>query len=333
MIIDFEQMKSELARVLADHGMRREHAEESAEMFTWNTIDGIASHGVNRFPRVIEYLKKGYIDIHAAPQKVKSLGAIEQWDGKLGMGNTNAKFCMNRAMELASEHGIGCVALANTNHWMRGGAYGWQAAERGYAAMCWTNTQPNMPPWGAKNRKIGNNPFIAAIPRSKGSVVVDMALAQYSYGKIEQAGMNGDMLPYPGGFDRDGNLTSDPHALSETWRVLPIGYWKGSGMSIALDLLTASLAGGNSVRAVGELGGDEYAVCQTFIAFDLDGLNGQSWVDTLVDHTVSDLKSAEKADADSEILYPGERALRTRQRNLKNGMEVNDTVWETIKKL
>lgn len=35
-------------------------------------------------------------------------------------------------MELAKEHGIGLVALRNTTHWMRGGAYAWRMAEKGF---------------------------------------------------------------------------------------------------------------------------------------------------------------------------------------------------------
>lgn len=58
---------------------------------------------------------------------------------------------MDRAIELASDHGIGPVALRNANHWMRGGSYGWQAAEKGYIGICWTNSIAVMPPWGRKS--------------------------------------------------------------------------------------------------------------------------------------------------------------------------------------
>ena len=72
---------------------------------------------------------------------------------------------MDRAVELAKQYGIGVVALGNNNHWMRGGSYGWQAADQGCIGICWSNTQPNMPAWGGIDKKIGNNPFIMAIPR------------------------------------------------------------------------------------------------------------------------------------------------------------------------
>ncbi len=149
----------------------------------------------------------------------------------------NARLAMKRACELAQEYGVGLVALGNNNHWMRGGSYGWQAADAGMIGICWSNTMPNMPAWGGKNRKIGNNPFIMAIPRSNGNhAVIDCAVSQFSYGKIEEARLKGQQLPVPGGYDSSGNLTTDPGEIEKTWRVLPMGYWKGSGISIALDL-------------------------------------------------------------------------------------------------
>ena len=100
-------------------------------MFADTTQSGVYSHGVNRFPRFIQQLEKGDIDPAAKASKVLSLGAIEQWDAHQAIGNLTAKEMMDRAMALADQHGIGVVALKNANHWMRGGGYGWQAAEKG----------------------------------------------------------------------------------------------------------------------------------------------------------------------------------------------------------
>jgi 3-dehydro-L-gulonate 2-dehydrogenase len=97
---------------------------------------------------------------------------MERWDGRRGPGNLNAHASMARAIALAREHGVGCVALANTNHWMRGGSYGWQAAEAGVIGICWTNTLANVPPWGASEPRIGNNPLVVAVPRADGHVVL-----------------------------------------------------------------------------------------------------------------------------------------------------------------
>jgi 3-dehydro-L-gulonate 2-dehydrogenase len=329
----YEQIKEELARVLVKYGMEPDSADQSARLFADNTLDGVASHGVNRFPRVISYIEKGYINVAARPTLVSSSGALEKWDGNLGMGNLNARHCMNRAIELAGTYGIGLVALRNTNHWMRGGAYGWQAANAGYVGMCWTNTQPNMPAWGAKDRRIGNNPFVIALPRKEGHVVLDAAMAQYSYGKIEETAYAGNQLPFPGGYDDAGNLTTDPAAIKKTWRVLPIGFWKGSGFSIVLDMLASVLAEGNSTYEVGKLGDDEYALSQVLIAIDIRKSTDAEYAENMMNETIADIKASVPVSEQERIMYPGERAMMTRRKNIANGIEIDDAVWKTITSL
>ena len=235
----FEALKKGLQK----HGVGEQVAADCAQLLVENSLDGIYSHGVNRYPRLISYLDKGYIRPQNRPECVESFAALEVWDGNLGMGNTNAKICMERAIQLSRQYGIGCVALRNTNHWMRGGAYGLQAADAGCIGICWTNTQPNMPAWGAKDRRIGNNPLIISIPKENGHIMVDAAMAQFSYGAIESAKLAGKQLPVPGGYDSQGKITTDPAEIEKTWRVLPIGFWKGSGFSVALDLIAACLSG------------------------------------------------------------------------------------------
>lgn len=328
--IKFEDLKAQFKRVLIKKGADDATADLSAQLMTETSCDGVYSHGVNRFPRVIEYIDKGYIDLKAQPTCTKQMEAFERWDGHLGLGNVNAKLAMDRAIELSHQYGIGAVALGNTNHWLRGGTYGWQAANAGCVGICWTNTQPNMPAWGAKDRRIGNNPFIMSIPREGGHVVVDMAMAQYSYGQMEATAMRGDMLPVPGGYDEQGNISCDPVAISKTWRVLPIGFWKGSSMSIVLDLVAAVLSGGRSTKRVGDLGSDEYGLSQMLIALDVTAMAGQDYLQDAVNEVLDNIRASERVNPDTPILYPGQKELAVRNDNLQNGIPVDDAVWQRI---
>ncbi len=269
----------------------------------------------------------------AKPSKVSSMGAFERWDGHLGLGNVNAKLSMDRAVELAREFGIGCVALANTNHWLRGGSYGWQAAAAGCIGICWTNTQPNMPAWGGRDRRIGNNPLIMAVPRKQGPVVVDIAMAQFSYGQMESTAMRGEQLPVPGGYDAQGHLTSDPNEIAKTGRVLPIGYWKGSSLALVMDLIATVLSGGRSTVGIGKLGSDEYSLSQMFIAMDATRIAGEDYLASAVNEVLENIQDSTRVDADQAVLYPGQRSMTNRMNNLANGIPVNDAVWSRIKSL
>lgn len=326
-----EELSAVMQNKLEKYGVGSDIAKTCADLLVENSIDGIYSHGVNRFPRIISYLEKGYIKPNNKPQKIMGCGAFERWDGNLGMGNTNAKICMDRAITLAHEFGIGCVAIRNTNHWMRGGAYGLQAADAGCIGICWTNTQPNMPAWGAKDRRIGNNPLVMCVPYQKGHVMMDGAMAQFSYGAIESAKLAGKMLPVPGGFDSAGNITTDPSEIEKTWRVLPIGYWKGSSMSILLDMIAACLSDGNTVPEIGKLSEDEFSLSQVLIAIDTKStqMNTERIVQTIID----DLKASDRVNEDQDVLYPNEMSYPTREDNLKNGIPVYEGVWESILKL
>lgn len=304
---------------------------DAATVFAQNSLDGIYSHGINRFPRVVEYLDKGEINPDVVATCEMSMGAIERWEGHRGFGPLNAKQAMDRAIELAKQYGIGMVALGNSNHWMRGGSYGWQAANAGCIGICWSNTMPNMPAWGGKDRKIGNNPLILAVPKSNGDhVVVDCAVSQFSYGKIEEARLKGQQLPVPGGYDEDGNLTTDPAAIEKTWRVLPMGYWKGSGISVLLDLISTVLTNANSVQKIGTFG-DEIGLSQIMIAIDPAKFNDAETTDRIVDELVADIKSSVPAQEGGKVFYPGEIEINNRKENMENGIPVIEEKWNAIR--
>jgi 3-dehydro-L-gulonate 2-dehydrogenase len=334
MRIPHDMMTREFERILKSRGVADIDARDAAQMFTEASLDGVYSHGVNRFPRWIEFIDKGYIDIQAKPALVSAMGAFERWNGNRGMGNLNAKLAMARAIALAHAHGIGLVAIGNTNHWMRGGSYGWQAANAGCVGICWTNTMPNMPAWGAKDCRIGNNPFVMSVPRSDGRhVVVDMAMAQFSYGKLEETHLKGARLPVAGGYDSNGELTTDPLEIEKTGRVLPVGFWKGSGLSMAPDLIAAILSAGFTTADIGKRCKDEYGVSQVLIAINPLHFNTPTFTDEIVDRVIADVKASQPAFEGSEIRYPGERDFRVRRENLTEGIPVVPEIWAKIQAL
>jgi 3-dehydro-L-gulonate 2-dehydrogenase len=329
ILIQAEDMRHEFMRILVKHGFTQEKAEHCSDIFVNNSIDGVITHGVNRFARFILYINEGCINVQAEPSLIKNLGAIEQWDGNLAPGPLNAVFCTNRAMELASNSGIGCVALANTNHWMRGGSYGWQAARKGFGFIGWTNTLGNIPAWGAVDSRIGNNPIVFAVPYKNEAIVLDMAMSQFSYGKMEIAKLKHEQLPFPGGYNANGELTTDPSEILETWRTLPIGYWKGAGLGLLLDIFATVLSGGLPTHEISKFK-YEHRLSQVFIVFDLSKFDEHHSLHKSIEQIIDDFHASVKESEDSAIRYPGERVLFQRKNHLKNGIPVEKSIWESI---
>ena len=324
--ITADRMRGTFSIVLQQAGFSIKKADACAAIFTRNSCDGVYTHGLNRFPVFVDLVRKGLVDSQAVPTLISMHGLIEQWDGNLGPGMLNGKHCMERAIMLAEESGIGCVAIRNTNHWMRGGTYGWQAAERGYIGICFTNTIANMPPWGGIDPRLGNNPLVIAVPRSIGHVVLDMAMSQFSFGKLLQYQSEENELPLAGGYDQEGELSTNPGDIIESQRLLPVGFWKGSGLSLMLDLLATVLSGGRSTAEITDAG-EEFGVSQVFISMKPSDSN---LCGSLTEQIITFTKSSTPVDALKTVSYPGEHTLKTRIENQSAGIPVDEKIWNEV---
>ncbi|MBW3544005.1 MAG: 3-dehydro-L-gulonate 2-dehydrogenase [Bacteroidetes bacterium] len=329
--IPYAQLVQTLEKILMRYRFSQERAHLCATLFAKASLDGVASHGLNRFSTFLQMIEEGYVQPAAEPALKEAYGPFERWDGKLGPGPLNAHHCMDRAISLAKSNGIGCVALGNTNHWMRGGNYGWQAVENDCIGICFTNTKPNMPAWGGAAPVLGNNPLVVAIPRQNGPLVLDMAMSQFSYGKMSSYLRAGQQLPYDGGFDAKGRLSRDPAHMLEKELALPIGLWKGAGLSLMLDVLAAVLAEGQATHQIGQQGA-EWGVSQVFLCFSLEKLGIANYPVDKIDAIIEQLMATTVFEG-REVRYPGERTLQTRSTNLKEGVPVERAIWEEVLKI
>lgn len=332
LTIQFDEMQKLLYLLFRKYSFTEEKAKLLAKTYTETTLDGVNSHGINRVPLFIEYIENGVIKVDAEAEKSEAFGSIERWNGHSGPGIINAIKCTDRAVALAKENGMGMVALRNNNHWMRGGTYGWHAADKGCISILFTNTQPNMPPWGGKHSRLGNNPFIVGIPRKEGHVVLDMAISQFAFGTINNYRLKGEKLPYAGGWDDQDELSKDPEKILGNERGLPIGYWKGSALSMVLDMLATLLSAGKSTYKIGQ---DAYetGVSQIFLCVYPEIFGDGGLQEKLLEEIINYTHDVEPMKKGGSTYYPGERTLQTRRKNLKEGIPISNEVWEQVVKL
>jgi 3-dehydro-L-gulonate 2-dehydrogenase len=178
-----------------------------------------------------------------------------------------------------------------------------------------------MAPWGAKTKKVGNNPLVIAVPRASGNhVVLDMAMSQYSMGKLAIFQAAGTPSPTPAGFDAHGNITSDPAAVINGGSGMPIGLWKGTGLALMLDLVASILSAGLSTADLAHEKW-EHKVSQLFLAIDTRQLHAPEIADRII---------AAYQHGNESTLYPGERVLRFRHESERSGVPIDAAVWNEI---
>lgn len=331
-LVTVDQLQNEYERILLKRGMEKASATKLAAGFVEMANEGTYSHGINRFPVFIEQVDQGQIKLNATPECVNKFAALEQWDCRFGPGVLNGLICAERAMELAAQYGIGLVAMRNSNHWMRGGAYVLKMARKGFAGIASTNSVAVMPAWGGKDHRIGSNPLIIAMPGNP-PVLVDCSMSQYSYGQLQNYVLADKELPVVGGFDDDGNLTTDPHVLWKNKRLLPMGFWKGSSMSIVLDMLLTALSGGYSVPALTEDMKAEFGVSQLLIAIDLNKTMSADALQHEMKRIRDYVLASEPAETGKVMIAGAEIQEFIDKHKRQGGIEIHDEIWQKITQL
>jgi 3-dehydro-L-gulonate 2-dehydrogenase len=160
-----------------------------------------------------------------------------------------------------------------------------------------------------------------------------MAMSQFSYGALSAYAARGAQLPVPGGYDASGNLTTDPAAIEASGRALAIGYWKGSGLSLVLDMLAAMLSGGHAAHQIPRESTRESGVSQVFLAIDPSSFASRPDLDRIAAGVLQSLLDATPIDPTRPIRYPGEQTLHLREENLRLGVPVDPTVWAKLQSL
>ena len=152
-------------------------------------------------------------------------------------------------------------------------------------------------------------------------------MSQFSYGALSMYRQKGQPLPVDGGFDAEGHLTRDPAAIEASQRLLPIGYWKGSGLAFVLDMLAALLSGGLATHQIPTDPLRETSLSQVFLALDLRQLQPAEECADTADVIVSSLLKSNPG----AVRYPGQQVRETRAENLSRGLPVRENLWEQLR--
>ena len=178
---------------------------------------------------------------------------------------------------------------------------------------------------GSSSPAIGNNPLVLAAPGNNGEhLVLDIAMSQFSMGRLNTHRMTDEPLPVAGGVDKDGNPSTDAAAILDGGHSWPMGFWKGSGLAILLDALAAILADGNDTADISAKRKGDHGPSQVYLVFQPNKLGGRD----ASQRTAALIQHLAHVNPDSR--YPGQAAIQNRQRSATDGIWVDDGVWQSL---
>ena len=301
-------------------GVPEHVAAVEAEIGAEVDLCGVHTHGARLLPTMVEHLKEGRTNGAPELKAVVEYPASALYETDRGLGRYVSAVCMDRAVAMASEYGIGAVAVRGVAHWGRAHSYALRAAGRGMIGLCFTNAIVNFAAWGTSAPTLGNNPFAIGVPGDP-PAVLDLAMSQSSVSRVRMAAQAGERVPLGWGLDAEGRPTDDPQSIIDSGRFLPMGEHKGSGLAFMVELLTAGLSNGLLCFEQGTLhnptdtaGGS----AKLFIAIRSYG----DWLPGRLAELVDHLKDAPPAPDQGEAQWPGEGSFRRQQAYLDSGIEL-----------
>ncbi len=313
-------------------GVPDEDAALVADTLVKADLWGHQSHGVLRAPWYLERLRNGVVRAVAETNFVVDAGAVAVLDGGDSLGQAVAVRAARSAIARAKQHGVGAVAVRNSNHFGTAMYYTRIAAAEGCVGILSTNASPSMAPWGGAKKAVGNNPWSIAAPAGRHPpMVLDIANTSVARGKIYLAKNRGQPIPDGWAIDAEGRPTTDPlAALAGT--VLPMAGHKGYAISVMMDVISGVLSGARFLSGVhGPYEPKQKSGAgHLFIALDVAAFRPLADFEADIEAMIAELKSVPSAPGTEEIYYPGEIEIRNEARQRETGL---DLATETISAL
>ena len=305
---DAEGLRSFCSQALARAGAREKDAALVADGLIAADLRGVHSHGALRVGVYVDRLRAGSINPDAKLEIVGDSGAVLVADAQAGPGIATAVRAMDLAIARSKAHGIAAVGVRNSNHCGMLAHFAMRALPAGIGVAV-SNADSQVAPWGARAKFLGTNPLAVAVPaREEPPIVLDMATSVVAHAKVKGAADRGETIPPEWAVDDAGRPTSDPRAAL-AGALLAFGGFKGSGISILIDLLAGILPGGRSGPEIVPLYqrlSEPQGVGHIFIVLDVAAFEPLEAFTARVDETVRRIRALPPASGAARAFLPGE---------------------------
>ena len=335
-------LESLVRDIFVANGCAAEEAGDISRHLLGANLAGHDSHGVARVPRYVEWQRAGYVVAGKRAEVVADGGGFLVIDGGFGFGQTVAPQATAFGIERALERGAAVVALRNSGHIGRAGAYAEQAVAAGLVSVHFVNVAGSVmvAPFGGAERRFSTAPFSVGVPTAP-PVVLDFATSRVAEGKVLVASNGGKPLPPDALIEPDGRLSGDPRTLYGDYErtgqrsaagglgaIRAFGEHKGSGLAFACELLAGALTGGGCAGPVAERGRIANGMLSVYISPKHFGTEAD-FLRTAQDY-VAWVKSCRPIEPDGEVLAPGEPEARLRAERLRDGVPLQPDTWNSI---
>ena len=288
--------------------------------------------GLEKLFRYTRRVSNGGIVADAPMTWLVDAPAYALLDAAKGFGYVAAHRAMTRAVEKAKSSGIAMVGVRHSNHFGIAGYHALTAAKQGLIGWACTNAAAEMAPWGSAKVVLGTNPWGIAIPRdAEHAIVLDMALTMSGKGMMRWYEREKRPMPDSWALTPDGQVTTDP-AAARSGPLLPIGEYKGYGLSLFTDVIAGVMTG--ALFGLDVFQDDQnFDVGHMLIAIDPAALMPAADFQRRLEALVGQVKGAAPIDPERPVMLPGEIEFRRMAERGTSGIPVARETVEQLREL
>jgi L-2-hydroxycarboxylate dehydrogenase (NAD+) len=322
--VSFSQLEAFITQAMVSLGLPPEDAQTVGHLMAEADMQGSDGHGVIRLVPYAKRILAGGMNLKPHIRVVQERTAMALIDGDNGMGHLVMKRATELAIQKAKSSGIAWVGSRLSNHAGPASLYARMALQHDMIGLYFAVGNANhLPPWGGLDMLLSTNPIAAAIPSGKEiPIVLDMATTVAAYGKVKAKAQRGEMMPEGWMIDRQGKPLLDPTKSDEGF-LLPIGGYKGYGLSLVVGILAGTLNGAAMGSQVIDFNKDFVSTTHTGQAIAVIDPSAFGDIDDFkhnVDRLIQELRSAERMPGVDRIWLPGEQSHHKRLAHEKQGV-------------
>jgi LDH2 family malate/lactate/ureidoglycolate dehydrogenase len=305
------QLAAFITRAFVAAGLPAADAEIVAGLMAEADLRGSDTHGVIRLPIYLRRIRAGGVNARPDIRVVSDRPSAALVDGDNGMGHLVMRRATHLAIEKAKATGIGWVGARMSNHAGPAALYATLPLDHDMVGLYFAvGSNNHLPPWGGAENLLGTNPMCVAVPAmEEPPVVLDMAPTVAAFGKVRLKAQRGEPMPVGWMIDRDGKPLTDPKRADEGY-LLPIGDYKGYGLSLIIGILAGALnraALGRDVVDFVKETGKATNTGHAIAAIAIETFMPAADFKRAIDAVIRDIRNSRRLPGVERIWLPGEQ--------------------------
>ena len=335
--VSLESLHAFCVEALEKSGVRRKDAEVTADALVTTDSWGVHTHGCGLLPGYVKRLRAGGLRADASPRVVAEDKAWALVDGGSGLGQVASTFAVHLAVEKARSAGLCYVGVRNNCHYGAAGYYAWLAAQENMLAVAMANDTPSVAAPGSRGAITGSNPFAYAVPAGdRDPILLDIAISTVSGGKVYKAHRMGKPIPDGWLVGPEGLPTTDPEGFPHSKALTPMAGYKGYGLALLIETLSAAVTGAAVTWQVKNWIFDDPSQPTghgaAFLVFNIASLGPIEDFFQRIGALVDEIHQSPTADG-QRILLPGEMEWERRRQALSEGLTLPSDLAASLKNL